>query len=94
MQTITVKQNQTIYDIAVQYYGTLDAVAEILNNNPGIQNDKNALVAVGVDYLADSNFFLDIAVEPGFKLLIDNSSNVLNNNIIKEIDTDITTFNL
>ena len=47
MRTISVKDNQTVLDIAMQYYGTVEAVSEILDINPGIKNDATSLVAEG-----------------------------------------------
>mgnify|MGYP000323225834 CR=1 FL=1 len=43
-ETIKVKDNQILLDIALQYYGTAEAIAEILANNPGIKNDPQALL--------------------------------------------------
>lgn len=94
MQTIIVKENQTLFDLAVQHYGAAEAVVEILQNNPAIRNDKNALVALGVDYLTDTNFYVDAAVEAGFVLQIDTDSKLLNLSITREIGDDVTTFNL
>lgn len=94
MKTVTVKPNQTIYDLAAEQYGTCEALAEIISNNPGIRNDKAALSALGIDYLSDTDFYADVAVDPGFQFLVDTDSRLIKTSIIKEITSDITTFNI
>lgn len=91
MKTVTVKPNQTIFDIAVEQYGTCEAIAEIMSNNPGIRNDKAALSALGIDYLSDTDFYADVTVEPGFQFLVNTDSRLIKTNVIKEINTDVTT---
>lgn len=44
MKTIKVKDNQILLDIALQYYGTAEAIAEILANNPGIKTIRKPLL--------------------------------------------------
>lgn len=92
MQTIIVKLNQTIFDLAAEQYGTCEAIGEILKNNPDIRNDKAALTALGVDYLSDPEFYIDAPVEVGFKLQIDTDSKLIKTSITKEINTDVTTY--
>ena len=53
MKTIKVKDNQILLDIALQYYGTAEAIAEILANNPGIKNDPQ--LEVGSSLLIDDD---------------------------------------
>ena len=48
MTTATVKARQTVYDIALEQYGTCEAVGEILALNPQIANDPEALVQLGI----------------------------------------------
>lgn len=94
METITVKPNQTIYDLAVKHYGTCEAVYDILQNNPALRNDKTALAALGIDYLSDVSFYFDLPVEPGFVLQMNTDSRLIKNSVIKEINNEVTTFNL
>lgn len=94
MKTVTVKPNQTIFDIACEQYGTCEAVAEILRLNPGIRNDRAALSALGVDYLAGDVFHIDVPVAVDFPLQIDTDSRLARTSVTKEITTEITTFNL
>lgn len=94
MKTITVKPNQTIHDIAVEQYGTCEAVPGILENNPGIRNDKEALKKLGIDYLDNPPFYIDAPVEVGLSLQVDTSSRLIKNSVTREITSDVTTFDL
>ena len=94
MKTITVKQNQTIFDIAVEQYGTCEAIPGILESNPGIRNDKEALKELGIDYLEDPPFYLDAPVEAGSSLQVDTSSRLIKTSVTREITSDVTTFDL
>lgn len=89
---ITVVNNQTIYDLAVEYYGTVEAVGEILTNNPDLRNDQVALVALGIDYLADDGLYLDAPIAPGSTIEIDTSSPLCDRQITKELTKHITTY--
>lgn len=92
MQTITVKTGQTVYDIALERYGTCEAVGEILALNPAITNDPAALSAMGVDSLSEKEFYLDMAVDPRYKLSVDDQSPLRRKNILKELSNDIITY--
>ena len=94
MKVITVKQNQTIFDLAIENYGSCEAISEILNNNPNIRNDKTALTALGINYLTDGAFYLDAPVEPGFELQVNPDSQFIKTSVTKEITNEVTTFNL
>lgn len=91
MKTITAEANQTVYDIAVQYYGTAEAVEEILRNNPGLANDDKAKIAEGIDTVQDTYFYPDLPIRTGASILIDINSQLLNNGIIRDMN-DVTTF--
>lgn len=94
MKKITVKPNQTVYDIAVTEYGTCEAVAEIMANNPDLSNDDRAKVSTGIDPVSDKSFYFDLALKPGNTVLIDTDSRLINKNIIREINKEVTTFDL
>lgn len=81
MKKITVKPNQTVYDIAVEQYGTCEAVGKIMADNPELAN-------------ADDGFCFDLALKAGGTLLIDTDSRLMKKNILREIDKDVTTFDL
>lgn len=81
MKKVTVKPNQTIYDIAVGQYGTCEAVSKILADNPELAN-------------ADDGFRFDLALKAGSTLLIDTDSRLMRKNVLREIDKDVITFDL
>lgn len=94
MKVKTVR-NQTIFDVAVKHCGTCDAVAELLEGNPGLRNDPAALAALGVDYVADGGFYVDAALLPGQEVVIDTDSQTLKQDIVKELkNKEINTFDL
>lgn len=94
MKKITVKPNQTVYDIAVSEYGTCEAVAEIITNNPDLSNDERAKVSTGIDPVSDKSLYFDLALKPGSTVLIDTDSRMINKNILREINKEVTTFDL
>lgn len=91
---VTVKPNQTIFDLAAQYYGTCEAIGEILDNNPELTNEDAAKTAAGIDAINDDSFYFDLPVKTGAVIKIDTDSRRLQKSVIKQIQTDITTFNL
>ncbi len=95
MKTIRTTHNQTLFDVAVKYCGTCDAVAELMENNPGLRNDPAALAALGIDYLADVGFYADAALLPGQEVWIDTDGQTLRQTVVKELKTkEINTFDL
>lgn len=94
METVIVKPNQTVFDLAAQHYGTCEAIGEILRNNPELTNEAAAKTALGINAVADKNFYIDLPVKTGTAVLIDTDSRLLQKSVIKQIETDITTFNL
>lgn len=92
MKTIITEAKQTVYDLAVEHYGTIEAVGELLALNPHLSNDPAALAAVGVDYITDTSFYIDVAVLPATKLTIDERSRTIKQNITREIKRTITTY--
>lgn len=94
METTTVKPNQTVFDLAAQHYGNTEAVGEILRNNPELTNEDTAKTALGINAVTDKNFYADLPVRTGTAVRIDTDSRLLQKSVIKQIQTDITTFNL
>lgn len=94
MQTVTVKPNQTIFDLSAQHYGNAEAVGEILRNNPELTNEAAAKTALGIDAVTDKNFYADLPVRTGTVVVIDTDSRLMQKSVVKQIQTDITTFNL
>lgn len=89
MKTIKVKDNQILLDIALQYYGTAEAIPEILENNPGIKNDSQSLVSSGRPL---GSFYPDVKLEIGSSLLIDDDSRRVKKTVVKKIENDVTTY--
>lgn len=92
MKTVTVKKNQTVYDIALEQYGTCEAVGELLHNNPDLRNDPEALAAQGIDGVTDSAFYLDVALQPGTQVIVDTDSSLMERLVVKELTSQITTY--
>lgn len=94
MKQIKVKPNQTLFDIAIEHYGTCEAVAELLALNPTIANDPRAKIDVEIDYIADRDFYIDLAVAEGAMITIDPDSELKQLSILRELQgIDITTYN-
>ena len=95
MKTIKTVTNQTLFDVAVKYYGNTEAVGEIMANNPGLRNDPAALAALGIDYMADGGLYLDAALLAGQEVAIDTDSSLLKQTTAKEIENRaINTFDV
>lgn len=93
MKTIRTEPNQTLYDIAVQHYGTLDGVEELIALNPDIRNDTKALVALGINTAAqDPVFRLDVAIAPGSVLFFDETSRTIDDKVVRKIENPVTTY--
>lgn len=91
MKTVTVRDNQTIYDLAVQYYGTAEAAGLVLKDNPTLANDAKAMAALGIT--DTDNFYADIAIKPGIIVNIDDDNRMRRDNTLKELGGRvITTF--
>lgn len=86
---IEVKDNQTILDFALEHYGFADAISEIIGLNPEIENDPAALIREGI---TPGDFYIDVKLQPGALLEVDENSPLVKKNVVKEIDTDITTY--
>jgi len=82
---IITENNQTLFDLAVQHYGTLEAIGEILFLNPDIRNDTKGN---DVDV---SDFYFDLPVAAGSLLIIDEKSPLIKKNIIKELQKEYIT---
>lgn len=93
MKTVKVKPNQSLFDLAAEHYGTLEALSELLENNPDLENDASALNKAGVSTMGTGvPFRLDVAVKPNFPLRIDETSRLMDGKIIQKINNEITTY--
>lgn len=71
MKRIKVKENQTLLDIALEYYANAQAGQEILINNQEIKNEPTAVIAHGEKF---GFFYPDICLQPGIEVRIDEES--------------------
>lgn len=94
MKTIEVKPAQTLFDVALEQYGNSEAAGEILRNNPGLQNDPAALSALGIDAVSNDGFYIDAPLLEGSSVEIDTESGLIKNNVLKQINSEITTFDV
>lgn len=90
MKTVTVKPNQTVFDILVGQYGTCEALAEFLENNPDLENEPGT---DGRDVpVAERIFRFDLPLKEGSTVLIGTDSRQIKTSVIREINTEVTTF--
>lgn len=93
MKTVTVEANQSLRDIAIANYGTFEAVGELVAlNNGRLRNDQAALVALGIDYLSDTAFYMDVAIEVGSVVTIDDQSKLVSKIKTRDIKTPQTKY--
>lgn len=71
-------ENQTVFDLAKQYYGTIEAVSEIIKNNDNLCN--NDLY----------EYELNCPLKPGLEIMIDNESKLRDANTLRKINKNIT----
>ena len=80
-KTIKARANQTLHDVAVQYYGNVEAVAELVHLNDCLRNDPEALAAQGID--AGGDFYLDVALLKGQEITICQDSDSRDPNVLR-----------
>ena len=93
MKRVTAKANQTIYDVAIEQYGTCEAVGKLMQDNPDMENDLQAVMEAGIEE-SDRRFYFDLPLPEGSTLLVDTDSRLIEKNILREIDKDVTTYDL
>lgn len=89
MKTIEVHEDQTVLDLALQYYGTADGVGDILRLNPRLANDPRRLAAEGRQMNA---FYPDLRLDPRQKVVIDDDGPVIRKPVVRKITRSITTY--
>ncbi len=84
MRTIRTLKGQTISDIAIQEYGNIEAVMELLDNNPHLvgMNDYTSLDIVD----SFCHFNISIPIRENVKLYINESSHLMNRKVLKELN--------
>ena len=93
MKRVTAKANQTIYDVAIEQYGTCEAVGKLMQDNPDMENDLQAVTEAGIEE-SDRSFYFDLPLPEGSTLLVDTDSRLIEKNILREIYKDVTTYDL
>lgn len=89
MKTIEVQDEQILLDIALQYYGTAEAMGEIIANNPELKNEPSAVVGSGREL---GVFYPDIKLKIGLRIAIDDGSRLVKKTVVKKINRSITTY--
>ncbi|MFI3322081.1 MAG: hypothetical protein R3Y50_06105 [Rikenellaceae bacterium] len=89
MKTVNVEDNQTLLDIAMQYYGNAEAIGELLSNNPHLTNDAQSVIEENRS-LAD--FYPDITLKIGLAVYIDDDSQLVRKTVVKKIDRSVNTY--
>lgn len=89
MKTVKVIDNQTILDFALAWYGTAEAVREIMQLNPVLENDSYAMVEAGIN---PGDFYFDIKLRPGMDVIINDNSNLMRKSVLKNIKEKVTTY--
>lgn len=89
MKTIEVQKDQLLLDIALQHYGTAEAIGEIVRNNPGLKNEPSAVVGAGRSL---GPFYPDIKLAIGLQIQIDDDSRLVKKTVVKKIDRSVTTY--
>lgn len=89
MKTVEIKDEQTLLDIALQHYGTAEAVGKIISDNPDLSNEPSAVVEAGRELGA---FYPDIKLKAGTRANIDDDSRLMKKTVVKKIERDITTY--
>lgn len=92
MKTVKAQPNQNVFDVAVQHYGNVEAVDEILLLNPDLENDPVALRELGVDTVKDRTFRMDAALKAGTAIRIDETSILMEPRILRKITNEVTTY--
>ncbi|KAA6339869.1 hypothetical protein EZS27_012234 [termite gut metagenome] len=81
MKKVAVLSNQTLYDLAVQHYGTVEATGELFALNPDIRNTPER-----------EDFCFDLPIQPG-EIVMNEESRLIKKNRVKELsDKEITTW--
>lgn len=94
MKTVKVQPNQNVFDLAVQHYGNVEAVDEILRLNPDLKNDLLALK----EFIPMSGgekkfgFYMEVAIKPGSIIKIDEKSKWMDHKVLRKINQNITTY--
>jgi len=85
-------KNQTIFDLALQYYGTTEAIEEILKNNSHLLTDYAAMQENNIPFQSDV-IDLSLPFIEGQILYIDSESSYYQNKLVSEFkNSSISSF--
>lgn len=91
--TITIKERQTIFDLAISYYGTLDGVWKILEDNPDVQFD-DSYTEIGIPevefYPPEGCTDFSMPLTVGQSIVIDEQWKGRNNDVLKLLNNYIS----
>jgi len=91
--TILTKERQTIFDLAISYYGTLDGVWKILEDNPNIQFD-DSFTDIGIPeieyYPPEGCIDFSMPVKVNQSIEIDSEWEGRNNDVLKLLNNYIS----
>jgi phage tail protein X len=90
MKIIKTEDNQTVLDIAMQYYGTAEAIGEIISLNPNLKNAPLEVLNTGYEDV--ESLYLDIKLLENQPVNIDEKSNLMKKNVVKNINNPVTTY--
>jgi len=89
MKTVKTVDNQIILDFALTWYGTAEAIGEIMTLNPSIRNDSAAMIEAGI---TPGDFYPDIKLAIGQDILINDESRMIKPNTVKKIGGTVATY--
>lgn len=88
MRQITTIKNQTVFDLAVQEYGNMEAAFQILVDNPHLVGTND--LPIGYNLPADIDFDISYPIQPGTLIYLQDYLQIENTVIAKELDTVIS----
>ena len=62
MTNYTIKEGQTLLDIAIQKYGSIEGIAFLLEDNPGIIEVTDSLISGTMLNIRDDSYIIDQTV--------------------------------
>ncbi len=84
MRIIKTVKGQTIGDIAIQEYGNIEAIIELLDNNTHLAGMNDYTSSDLVDAFCD--FDVSIPIRENVRLYINDSSHLMNRKVLKELN--------
>lgn len=92
MKIIKTIEKQTVLDLAMQHYGNIEAIGEILELNPELKNDPDTLAEGCNPAESAGRFYIDAALLSGQQVNIDESSDLMKKNIVRNLARPVATY--